>query len=350
MTVRQTTACSALQSRELVIALSVWQERFAKPRYDQFNYAYGDTGVVARYIGLLEAPGGLNGEWQHGVIVRERNKNADWIIGSDGLSQQRPHKRYYVARDDQVVALKAFGFTDVHAIGLPFAYVTPPLCDRVPNTLLAMPAHGLPESGSRISSDYADFVAGQRQYFSDVVVCLHRTDHDCADTRSLFEERGLVVVRGADPDDADAYDRLASLFSYFDVVTGNEFGSHVAYAALTGAKVSVAGPQTPFDRNYYLKLPYYRNCPAVLDFAEELVVSRVLERTYPFLYADPKFAQPCKDWAADQIGVGNRRSPEELRRLFGWTHSQLSLQKWRDRIGGMWDCAWNPVKPPHRSN
>lgn len=346
MTVRRDAAYSALRSRKLAISISAWQERFAKPRYDRFNYAYGDTSVIARFVGLPKAPSRLNGEWQHGVVVRERNKNADWIIGSDGLSHQRPHKRYYVARGDQVLALKAFGFTDIHAIGLPFAYVTPPPYERVPNTLLVMPAHGLPESGSRIDSDYADFVAGQRKHFSDVVVCLHRTDHECKKMRALYEDRGLLVVRGADPEDANAYDRIASLFSYFDVVTGNDFGSHVAYAALTGAKVSVAGPQPPFDRSYYLKLPYYRNCPAVLDLAEELVVSRILERNYPFLYADPKSAQPCKGWAADQIGVGNRRSPEELRRLFGWTPSQLLVQKWRDRIGGIWDCAWSAVKPP----
>jgi len=345
MSLRQGAAYSVLQSRELAISLSKWQERFAKPRYDQFNYAYGDTSVIARYVGLPKAPRRLNGEWQHGVVVRERNKNADWIIGSDGLSHQRPHQRYYVARDDQVLALKAFGFTDVHAIGLPFAYVTLPLCDRVQNTLLAMPAHGLPESGSRICSDYADFVAEQRKHFSDVVVCLHRTDHDCKKMRDTYEERGLFVVRGADPDDADAYDCLASLFSYFDVVTGNEFGSHVAYAAMTGAKVSVAGPQTPFDRSYYLKLPYYRNCPAVLDLAEEFVVSCVLERNYPFLYADPKCAQPCIDWAADQIGVGNRRSPEELRHLCGWTARQLMLQNVRDRFGGMVFRVIKALKP-----
>lgn len=343
MTIAHSTAHSAALSPALTSSLAAWQQRFAAPRPDRFNYAYGDTSVVARFIGLPKPPSRIKGEWQHGVIVPERNTNADWIIGSDGLSHQRQLRRYFVARHDQVMALKRFGFRDVHAIGLPFAYVTMPAYAPVPDTLLAMPTHGLPESGSRCSVGYADYVGSQRQNFHDVVVCLHRADYDCEKTRSLYEERGLYVVRGADPDDADTYDRMAGLFSQFAVVTGNEFGSHVAYAALAGAKVSIAGPRPSFDRNYYLKLPFYRNCPVVLDLFEELVVSHVLERTYAFLYVDPKDAQHCRTWAADQIGVDHRRSPEELLQLFGWTSTQLALQKSRDRVGAIWDSAWKTL-------
>jgi hypothetical protein len=241
------------------------------------------------------------------------------------------------------MALSTFGYGDVHAIGLPFAYVSLPNVTRIPGTLLALPAHGLPEAGSRIFEGYADYVATQRQNFQDAVVCLHRTDFRQPNVRMLFAERGLPVVCGADPDDSDGYDRMAWLFSIFDVVTGNEFGSHVAYAALTGARVAIAGPQPTFDRSYYHNLPFYRNCPAVLDLTEELVESRILERSYPFLYVAPAQAQPCKAWAADQIGLENLRTPEELRQLFGWTPMRVMQRTFRDYAGAIWDRARSAV-------
>lgn len=332
---------SRVRDPTLEQSLATWSTRFSASRHDPFNGAYGDAAVAARYIGLAKTPWRVGGEWQHGVVVKERNQNADWIIGGDGMAGGRRNQRYFVAREDQAIALKAFGFGDVHAIGLPFVYVALPNLTRIPGTLLAMPSHGLPEAGSRIVGDYADYIAAQRQNFQDVVVCLHRADFCQPNVRVLFAERGLTAVCGADPDDADGYDRMAWLFSMFDVVTGNEFGSHLAYSALTGAKVSIAGPQPAFDRCYYQKLPFYRNCSAVLDLAEQLVESRVLEFNYPFLYVDPRNAQSCTEWAAHQIGLGNRRRPEELRGLFGWTPMGLIQRRFRDCVGGTWDRARN---------
>lgn len=330
------SAFSLVSADALLTAMANWRERFATPRHDQFNYAYGDTSVASRYIGLPKPPNRINGEWQHGAIIPERNQHPDLIIGSDGLSQMRRDKRYFVARTDQVIALNGFGYADVHAIGLPFAYVTLPSVKRIPRTLLAMPAHGLPGTGSRIIADYADYVAERRHTFQDVVVCLHRADYTEFKIKELFHERGLPVICGADPDDANAYDAIASLLSLFDVVTSNEFGSHIVYAAMTGAKVSIAGPPPKFDRGYWEKLPYYQNCPAVLDLLEDLVASHTLERNYPFLFGEPEQAESCKAWAANQIGVQNRRGPFELRRLFGWAPSQLAFRKVRKTVDRTW--------------
>lgn len=318
----------------LATALAAWQRRFAVPRREAFDHAFGDTAVAARFVGLSRPPGPIKGEWQHGVVVAERNRNPDWIIGGDGLSHSRRSKRYFVARADQVHALAGFGFSDVHAIGLPFAYVTPPRVVRVAASLLAMPSHGLPEIGSRVVHTYADYIAAQRRHFDEVAVCLHSVDFADDSVRLPFERQGITVVRGADPDDAHAYDRMAELFSMFDVVTSNEFGSHVAYAGACGAKVAIDGPSQAFDRRMYLKLPYYRNNAAVLDLMEEFVTSRTLERAYPFLFAEPREAQPCRAWAAEQIGEDNRRTPGELRSLFGWTPGRIVARRVRKTIDG----------------
>lgn len=319
-------------SPSLAMALQAMQTRFPEPRRVPFNYAYGDTAVAAKYIGLPAAPGPIVGEWQHGVVVAERNCHADWIVGGDGLSHLRRSKRYFVARVDQQAALERFGYSDVHAIGLPFAYVNSPACQRVPSSLLAMPAHGLPEIGSRVVEAYADHVATQRRYFRDVVVCLHIADFRDDIVRRQFEQRDIAIIAGADPEDATAYERLAELFARFDVVTTNEFGSHIPYAAWCGARVSVAGPRPAFERQTLEKLPFYRNNPVLLDKQEEIVREGVLERSYPFLYTEPCRAAFCRDWAAHQIGVRNRRSPRHLRSLLGWSLFRSMLRDTRATI------------------
>lgn len=330
-------AAAALPSRDagtLMAALAAWETGYPPLLDAPHNYAYGDTAVAARYVGLSQPPAPIIGEWQHGVHVRERSNHPDEIVGTDGLAHSRPSARYFVGRKDQAAALAGFGFSDVHAIGLPFAYVPMPASRPYSRSLLAMPAHGLPETGTAVVEEYAEFLAEESRRFPNIVACLHITDFRNDSVRQFFEGRNIPVVRGADPRDANAYDRMAGLFSLFEVVTSNDFGSHIPYAALCGARVSIAGPSAAFHRAHLENVPYYRNNPLMLDLQEKLIGSRALERSYPFLYVAPQEAQPCRGWAAEQIGVENRRTPSELRRLFGWTPTRIMTRRVRKTFDG----------------
>ncbi len=58
-------------------------------------------------------------------------------------------------------------------------------------------------------------------------------------TRHTGDHRGR-------PGGSEHLRRLRRLFGRFEFVTTNGFGSHIAYAAAAGAKVSVFGPYAEF--------------------------------------------------------------------------------------------------------
>ena len=287
------------------------------PGFDAFNYAYGDNNVAAVYSGFRRTPFYANGEWQHGVILREANCEPNMVIGSDGLSHTRRGKRYFVARSDQHVYLQGCGFTNVHVVGLPIIYVNAPQVKRQAGTLLVMPTHSLPELPSIGGEDrYVNFILALKRSFSRIVVCLHRTCFDKTEWRSKFESNKIQVLRGADPDDKYTYFKLAELFSKVEFMTTNGFGSHVPYAAYFGCKVSISGPVQAYDRSQFSNVPLYKNNPSLLQWREK--VANEIRQNYGFLYTDPENGRSQRDWAAETLGVDNKRTPVELRELFGW--------------------------------
>ncbi len=285
-----------------------------------FNYSYGDNHVAARYCGHPRVPGPIDGEWQHGWIVKERNIHPEFVVGSDGLSRTRRSRRYFVARQDQAEYLRSQGYQSVEPIGLPITYVPVPTVERIAGSLLVMPVHSLTDTQEQWNEDeYADYIASIAGRFSEVVLCVHRSCFVKGNWIGAFARRGIPAVLGADPDDANTYDRLALLFSRFEFVTTNSMGSHVAYGAYFGAKPSIAGPKPRFSRRDYERLTFYKNAPEVLDIVAEWNTSDRYRSIAPFLYTDPISAADAREWGEDQLGLRHRRTPAELNHLFGWS-------------------------------
>ena len=290
----------------------------------RFNAAYGDAYIASLYCGFKSVPKPMDGEWQHGWIIPERNLHPEFAIGSDGLSTTRKNKTYFVARMDQQNYLNAHGFKHVFAIGLPIIYVDKPKVQRVKNSLLVMPVHSLSDTQENWDDEeYAAYIESKAHHFSEIVLCLHKSCIDKGNWIAAFKKRNIEIVLGADPDDCNTYSRLAFLFSRFEFVTSNDFGSHIAYAAYFEAKPSISGPPPKFKRKDYEKTVFYGNASTVLDMVDNWHKEGFYEKTFPFLYTSPQQANYLKDWAAFQLGLSEKKSPEEFRKLVGWKWSNI---------------------------
>ena len=296
--------------------------------YDVRGGAYGDQLIAAKHCGLSAPPWGVEGEWQHGWVVKERNIHPEFVVGSDGKSFSRREKgKVFVAREDQVLYLKSCGYKRVVAIGLPIIYLANNQLNRMAGSLLVMPAHSLSETNEQWNDDeYVEYIKSISSHFSRIVVCIHSS---CVikGNWSAFIKAGFEVVNGAEEKDASSLQRMADLFSQFEYLTTNEFGSHVVYASYFGCKVSVIGPRPKFNKEDYLNLTFYKNAPELLGILDDWNQKNFLREIYSRFVVNPWQATTHQEWAAWELGEQNKKSPAELTRLFGW-----GFQGWLKKV------------------
>lgn len=306
--------------------------------YSGRRHGYGDLQVAANYIGLDRPRTFFAREWQHGWIQPQRNIHPEFVIGSDGRSyHRRGSHRFFVARDDQVHYLRAMGYRDVHAIGLPIVYLSKPNVERLKNSLLVMPVHSLPETAedwSRDSAEYKDYLAEVVPQFETVYACVHPSCLEKGHWATDLESIGIRVVAGAHPADQNSLARMAYLLAQFEHLTTNDFGSHVAYGSFFGCKVSVAGPRPTWRRSFAVD-EFYKNAPKVLDIVEEWYLENAIAKQFPEFLCEPGAARPQETWGAWQLGAQSKRSPGELKKLFGWRWEQVAIRKARSLSGNL---------------
>jgi hypothetical protein len=203
---------------------------------------YGALHVACTYAGLVMPQRYIiNGIWQHGVF-------GPWDL-------QIPKSTIYnspasldtlclVARDDLKTALVELGYRNVQAIGMPINYLPDRNFDRIPDSLLVMPSHSL--VGFKYQNRdqflrYAEEINRVSKFFRTTLICLHP---NCIKNKLWireFEHFGFEITFGADTGDLNSLERIRSLCSQFEVVTSNDWGSHIAYSLALGCKVSVYG-------------------------------------------------------------------------------------------------------------
>jgi len=283
---------------------------------------YGDLKIFSSYLNLKKIPRLVSGEITHGWIVREFNIDPDLVLGSNGLGHKRKAERFFVARKDQEDYLRSQGFQDVHAIGHPITYIENlGKVKRIENSLLVMPSHSLPETledWHETDLLYADYLCDYIKGFDCVALCLHSADIEKNNWRNLKKLIPLIF-EGALLNDRNTYLRMAQLFSSFEYVTSNDFGSHVAYASYFGAKVSVCGPRPKWERSYYESMTLYKNSPQLLNIEEDRYINNCFVEWYPQFNCFPRNAQLNIEWAKKELGTQCKRTRTELKELLGWT-------------------------------
>jgi len=200
---------------------------------------YGAVDVAGAYAGVSVRAGDFRGYWQHGVNMPFEVDVGEKIVPKDVADL----RRYLVARYDEAVVLRRYG-KPAEAVGVPFVYLDTVPVSRIRKSLLVVPTHTL--AGQTVMDRsgferYADEVLQYAARFEKVAVCVHaaclRNDLWVRE----FSERGVEVLLGADHCDANSLVRVKTLFSTFEHVTSNGWGSHIAYALSCGANVSIFG-------------------------------------------------------------------------------------------------------------
>lgn len=277
---------------------------------------YGALDAWRNYCGISKL-GALDFvRCQHGWCVKDRQEIDPILLIQE--PEIRPDNLYLVARTDEEAFLNEQGIK-AKAIGLPFVYATSMQTNRQPGSLLVMPAHSLEYTKHQWKFDqYAKRIQAISRRFSEVVCCVHPACETNGYWKPNFERLGIPCITGADVFDRNGLVRIKTLMSQFEFMTTNVLGSHVAYAAAEGVKVSIFGEYAEYQREDYAETEFYQLHPHVLEPVLQLFSESHVRQQYPSLFCDPAAAVDWKPWAEQEIGLKNRLSQKQLMRLMGW--------------------------------
>jgi hypothetical protein len=305
--------------------------RILEPVNWQFGY-YGALWVAANYCGFQKPPLRIPGEWQHGWAPPQHNIHPEVVVGGNGASEAcRSTARFWVAREDQALYLKSHGYAHAEAIGLPIIYVPPPKVSRESGSMLVMPIHSLSYTTHSWNFDqYAEEIGSIANRFSRVVACIHPACFQKDYWVTEFKNRGVPAISGAETTDRNSLLRMALLFSRFEFVTSNGFGSQLAYAGHFGAKPSLFGTIVAYKPiDFANDTSFFRNHPDLLLPMLELLYEPYLRKTFPELFCVPWMAKTCVQWGSWNLGLQCMRSPRDLRTLFEWTFANRAISQAR---------------------
>jgi hypothetical protein len=275
--------------------------------YGAFNVIENKYGVRLNKIAAVS--------WRHGWRIES-------CLYSDVSSIVEVGERHYETHlvtseeEAQLVNSNPKYIGDAIAVGLPYAYVlrSENRIKRRKGSLLIMPPHGINEEYS-FNNSYFENIQKLSKEFSYVCVCINDVDFKKGEMNKLCEKFGLDYVRGAVSNDKNALYRMRNLFEYFEYVTTPVLGSHIVYAAATGAKVSVYLAQNDcYVIEDYRRHPWYWNAMWYSNQLKklDLLNHELFKNKWPWLYVEPIQAIENTRWALDEIGHGQIGNYEQL--------------------------------------
>ncbi len=276
---------------------------------------YGFSSVLAKRCGRSMVPRSF-ANWVHGWTWAEE-PTAELLACS-----KLPRDLTIVVRNGvEQLALEAAGFKDIRVGGLPFAYIQRQHAFRHTDALLAFPPHSA--EAERVTADqkeYLDYLETMKQDFDSVYVSVYYLDIG-GPLHKAAQARGLHVVQGARPDDANSLLRTRSMLDSFTHVTSNVMGSHMLYALFAGCKLSFCGPMYGYDESEFIgdgnphgySSDYIR---LALRFQSESYLRDKLGR---FFVDHPRMGSQDTSFAIEEIGEKFLMSPREIEDALGWT-------------------------------
>lgn len=296
---------------------------------------YGASYEIARQLGHSKPPRSF-ASWRHGWVYQPIAHARQLVPWGE------PGGRYLVATEAHVAALRAQGFPNAVAVGLPFLYAEPGPIEREPGSLLVMPSHSLPYTEHEWDeARYVAEITRLKSHFHTIVACIHSACVAKGLWVREFEAQGIPWVTGAQVEDRHALRRMATLFRSVEAVTSNAMGSHLAYAAYSGCRVSIFGPFAALKSEDYVNDPFYRQYPDLLQHVIAHSQEASVRARYPELFAAPWQAPGRVEWGAAQLGAGHQRPATEIAELLGWQlpaqlrgHGQRVVGALRRRLGG----------------
>jgi hypothetical protein len=270
---------------------------------------YGFSSLLARRCGRRNVPRSF-ANWIHGWVWSE--EPTPELLASANLPRDLT---IIVCKATEQLALKSAGFTDIRLGGLPFAYVQPQHTARQATSLLAFPPHS--SEAGRVTLDqgaYFDYLESIKHDFESLYVSLHYLDMNGPLQKAALA-RGLKVVQGARPDDANSLLRTRSTLDSFTYVTSNVMGSHMLYALFAGCKFSFCGPIYTYDESIFRIAGYQSIDQLVKLFSDSYLRGKFNK----FFVNHPRLGVADKYFAADSIGERFIMHPQDIEDALGWT-------------------------------
>ena len=96
-----------------------------------------------------------------------------------------------------------------------------------------------------------------------------------------------------------------------------------------GARVSIFGDYAEYKAEDFASSEYYNLHPHVLQPILRLYSELYARKTYPQFDCEPWEAVSATNWAAMELGLDKRRSPAEIRQLFGWDSVSIAKRRFK---------------------
>lgn len=299
---------------------------------------YGASSVLSRYCGVDLTDQPLEQiAWSHGWIP-------DFYIDSDprlvtGQSLFEKNQTLFASKASIADYLKRCGHANTHAIGLPVTYLKEKKIGRLKNSLLVMPAHSL-DYTTHDSWKFAEYVAeieSISKHFEHIYICIHPSCLKQGYWVKEFQAKGFKIIEGMHLYDRNALYRLQQLMGAFEYVTTNSFGSHIAYGAYFGAKVSIFGSYAEFKEEDFEADPFYTLHKDILATSMELISKPRIERELSTFFTSPIEAPLRVDWGRYEVGADDKKSPRDIRRLFNleWGYKKSLAYHYSEWIGSI---------------
>jgi len=276
---------------------------------------YGFSSGLAKRCGRRVVPRSF-ANWVHGWMWHE--DPTDELLACSRL----PREVTIVVRNEKErTALVDAGFSDVRMGGLPFAYVQRQHESRQVDALLAFPPHSA--ESERLSIDqesYMDYLESLKNDFEAVCVSIYYLDMGGA-MHSAALARGLHVIQGARPDDANSLVRMRSILDSFSYVTSNVMGSHMLYALFAGCRFSFGGPIYGYNESVFLGQgnPHGHTNEYVQLLLKLQSEPYLRKRFGRFFVNNPRMGIEDLSFAEDAIGMRYILAPDQLEDALGWS-------------------------------
>jgi hypothetical protein len=295
-----------------------------------YSNLYGSAWIAAAYCKLKSPPFWSGEIWQHG-----------WAYGCIKMPEQifgsfinNKKIKCLVATRKIENFLKSEGYKNAKAIGLPYVYLSDTCVERNKNTLLAMPTHTVPGSSldKKKIREYIDYICSLKKSFKKITFCLNAHDYKHEDVRNLASYAGLDVICGVDGGRSSLKEQYIRFKSYSHMTT-NGAGSHIAYAAATGMKISISGPFHEYNEDSLSGIDFYKQFPSAISSAIERSSKNYLMSQWPWLFVSPENSIENIVWGGSEIGSDCKQTPQELQKVMGWnTKSVLfSNDRFKDK-------------------
>lgn len=285
---------------------------------------YGASFCIARSLGML-APLFSRTTWTHGW--RWYDMPLPEMLTT---AESKSHNNLVISRQNAEL-LKSFGHRNAIAVGAPFLYAQPEHIRRVPGSIIVFPRHSTQCAKHKVGEDALDyilFIKNLKNKFSHVVVSVGMEDVRRGNWTAMLESHDIPWISGAWTYDANALVRMHAMMRQFEFATTNTYGSHIAYAAYCGCKISLHGPKCLLTQAEYDTHPHYRRNPHLARMLKERDLLAEFRSRFPFFCVAPGDAVEQVDWARQALGEENKRSPEEIAELFEWRLRKLPSGRW----------------------